>query len=394
VTATETPAHQLIEAVRALLPLVRDTADQAERERRMPDTLGLALAEAGVFRMLAPRCVGGLELDPIAAMDLIELLSRADGSAGWVAGINLSSSIVAGFLPPEAGRAIFGDDPHGAMAGTLAIPAGRAVPIDGGYRVSGRWPFASGCHNATWLACSAIVHDGDAPWLDADRLPVMRVVVFPRSETIIHDTWYPGGLRGTGSHDVEIRDLVVPQARTFWWDRPAHPGPLYRARWYLMMHAAHALGLARAAIDALVDLAGRKVPTRSTSLLRDRPLAQMQLAQAEALVQSAHLLAWQTTARLWEQACAGQPLSIRDMATIRLANTQAVTASAQAVDLMYSAAGGTAVYTTSPLERIFRDIHAATQHAMVAPQTYELLGRVLLHPEPESLPRQPGPPLF
>ena len=126
------------------------------------------------------------------------------------------------------------------MAGTLAIPAGRAVPIDGGYRVSGRWPFASGCHNATWLACSAVVHDGERPRLDADGLPVMRVVVFPRSETIIHDTWYAGGLRGTGSHDVEIRDLVVPEACTFWWDRPAHPGPLYKARWYLMMHASHA----------------------------------------------------------------------------------------------------------------------------------------------------------
>ena len=161
-----------------------------------------------------------------------------------------------------------------------------------------------------------------------------------------------------------------------------------------MMHAAHALGLARAAIDALVDLAGRKVPTRSTGLLRDRPLAQAQVAQAEALVQSARLLAWQTTARFWEQVCADQPLSIRDMAMIRLANTQAVMASAQAVDLMYSAAGGTAVYASSPLERIFRDIHTATQHAIVAPQSYELLGRVLLHSDPESLPRQPGPPLF
>jgi alkylation response protein AidB-like acyl-CoA dehydrogenase len=394
VRATASPAAELLEAVRALLPLVRETADQAERERRMPDTLRLALAEAGVFRMLAPRAVGGLELDPIAAMDVVELLARADGSAGWVAGINLSSSIVAGFLPSEAGWAIFGDDPHGAMAGTLAIPAGRAIPIDGGYRVSGRWPFASGCNNATWLACSAIVYDGERPRPDADGLPVMRVVIFPRFETTIHDTWYAGGLRGTGSHDVEIRDLVVPEAWTFWWDRPAHPGPLYRARWYLMMHAAHALGLARAAIDALVDLAGRKVPTRSTSLLRDRPLVQAQVAQAEALVRSARLLAWQTTARLWEQVCAGRPLSIRDMAVIRLANTQAVTASAQAVDLMYSSAGGTAVYAGSPLERIFRDIHTATQHAIVAPPSYELLGRVLLHPEPEALPRQPGPPLF
>jgi indole-3-acetate monooxygenase len=227
------------------------------------------------------------------------------------------------------------------------------------------------------------------------HLPEQRIVVVPAAAATIHDTWHVGGLRGTGSHDVELRDVFVPDSWAFWWtDTPSHRGPLYHHRWWLLAHGAQRLGVARAAIDSIYELAQVKTPTRSTIILRDRPITQMQYAQAQALYQSARAFLWETTARLWAQASAGQPLSQKDMALARLANTNASVVAAQVADLMYSAAGGTAIQTSHPIERLFRDAHAAAQHATASVPTYEQWGRVLIHDDPDSIPRAPGPPLL
>ena len=394
VTADVT-AEQLVGATRALLPLVRQCGPRAERERRLPQAVARALAEAGICRMLAPRAVGGLEIDPVTQLDVLYELSRADGATGWVAQVYSSVSHLAGFLPPGVGREIYGRNPNAIISGTLAAPYGRAVAVEGGYRVTGRWPYASGCQGADWLAATAAVHDGKGPRLDPTGAPAQRIVIFPASAATIHDTWHAGGLRGTGSHDVEVAEVLVPAGWTFWWtDRPYFEAPLYVARWWLLGHGAQRLGMARAAIDALAELAQVKVPTRSQVLLRDRPLAQMEFAQAEALFESARLFLWDTAERLWEQTRGGKRLTPRQQATARLANTYAAQVAVQVVDLMYSAAGGSAVYEGSPLEQLFRDIHVAAQHAAVALPTYEQVGQILLHPQPELLPRPPGPPLF
>jgi alkylation response protein AidB-like acyl-CoA dehydrogenase len=266
------------------------------------------------------------------------------------------------------------------------MPRGKAIVVDGGYRLTGRWPFCSGSQHASWLGCNSIVYDGSEPRRYPDGAPVQRMMVFPASSATYLDTWYSGGLKGTGSLDVEVTDLFVPAAYSYWWAEPQHPGPLYTGRWFLLSHAGHALGLARAAIDALMELAQTKVPARSQALLRDRPLAQRQVAEADVLVGSARSYCWETVQQVWDRVSAGEPLSRLYQARVRLANTYAVTASARAVDLMYSAAGGSAVYATHPLDRIFRDIHTATQHSLVAEHTYETIGQVLLHPDPESLP--------
>jgi alkylation response protein AidB-like acyl-CoA dehydrogenase len=243
--------------------------------------------------------------------------------------------------------------------------------VAGGYRVSGRWPFVSGCEHATWLGGAAVLDDG-----------AVRIVVFPRSECEIVDTWSVTGLRATGSHDVAVSDVFVPDERSFWWaDGPVDPSPLYRVRFMLITHAAHALGVARAAIDALCVLAETKTPTRSKLLLRDQALVQAQVAQAEALVQAARDFMYRATAEAWADVQAERVVGGRQRALLRLAMTNAVQASAQAVDLMWAAAGGSPIYTSSPLERCFRDIHVATQHAAVSSLSWEGIGKGLFDPQ-------------
>jgi alkylation response protein AidB-like acyl-CoA dehydrogenase len=394
-TDAQSPAESLLAATRAILQTVREGGDQGERERNLPPHVARAMADAGICRMLAPRDVGGLEIDPITQLDVIEALAYAEPSAGWVAQVYSSNSHVAGFLPPETGYELFGRNPSAIMSGTLAVPAGRAVVTDGGFRVTGRWPYGSGCQNADWLGFTVGVYNGGESRLDRDGLPEQRIIVTPASNATIHDTWHVSGLRGTGSHDVELRDVFVPDSWAFWWtDTPSHAVPLYKHRWWLLAHGAQRLGVARAAIDALYELAQVKAPTRSTIIIRDRPITQMQYAQALAMYQSARAYLWDTTSRLWAQASAGQPLAPKDMAMARLANTNASVVAAQVADLMFSAAGGTAIQTSHPIERLFRDAHAAAQHATASVPTYEQWGRVLIHNDPDSIPRVPGPPLL
>jgi alkylation response protein AidB-like acyl-CoA dehydrogenase len=208
-------------------------------------------------------------------------------------------------------------------------------------------------------------------------------MVFAHRDAQIIDTWSATGLRATGSHDVAVSDIFVSDEHTAsWLDGPKHPGPLYQLRFLLIAHAAHALGIARSAIDTLVDLAEHKIPARTTTALRDRPLVQANIAQAEGLVDAARAFMWQTTAEVWDVLCAGRPVTMRQRAMLRLANTIAVQNAAQAVDLMWAAAGSSPVYTTSPLERCFRDIHVATQHAAVGVFSLETIGVALIDPSP------------
>jgi alkylation response protein AidB-like acyl-CoA dehydrogenase len=316
-------------------------------------------------------------------LEVVEAVSRMDGSAGWVTMIGSGAGSVTGYLDADVTRAIFAD-PLACMGGNLGAPGGRAVAVPGGYRVSGRWPFVSGCEHATWMSCNSVLYDGDdsgTPCRNTDGTPRTRIMVFPHHEARIIDTWSATGLRATGSHDVSVSDIFVPEERSLWWtDGPQQPGPLYALRFLLIAHAAHALGIARAAIDALMDLAERKVPTRTTSLLRDRALVQANLAQAEGLVQGARAFMWQITAEVWDLLLARRPVTARQRALLRLAMTVAVQNSAQAVDLMWAAAGSSPVYTSSPLERCFRDIHVATQHAAVGVFSLETVGSALINP--------------
>jgi len=207
--------HPLVEAALALESTIRASADQIEREGRLPDSLVRAVSGTGIFRMLVPKALGGSEVDPVTYSDVLEILSRADGSTGWCGMIGTGSSWGTAFLPPETAAEIL-RDPYAVMAGSFALPSGgRAHAVDGGYRVTGRWPFGSGCQHATWMVGHSVVYDGDAPRLGPNETPVTRVMVFPQKDATIIRTWDVIGMSGTGSHDYAVSDLFVPERFTF-----------------------------------------------------------------------------------------------------------------------------------------------------------------------------------
>jgi alkylation response protein AidB-like acyl-CoA dehydrogenase len=368
-------------AARALSAGIRDRAEHIERERRLPAELIHALAAAGLFRLCVPRTLGGGEVDVATMVHVIEEIATADGSVGWCVMIAATSGLVSGYLPEAVAREICGS-PH-AIAGGVFAPHGKATALAGGYRVSGRWPFASGCEHCTWLMGGCIVLDDGQPQLLPSGQPDSRMMLFPAADVQIIDTWTVSGLRGTGSHDIAVADLMVPRERSVsvLSDRPRETGPLYAFPPFGLLAlgiAGVALGIARRAIDELGQLARAKTPTGSRRRLGDRAIIQLHVAEAEATLRAARAFLFEIVEQAWQAACGEGALSITDRALLRLAATHAAISAAKAVDLMYTAGGGTAVYATSPLQRQFRDIHVVTQHMMVAEPTYELAGRIFL----------------
>jgi len=381
-------ASALIEAARALAPQVRAGADDAERERRLPLPLVTTLARAGMFRMCVPREFGGGEVDVATMVRVIEEIAVADGSAGWCVMIGATSGLLSAYLDAAVAREIYGSAPDGVTGGVFA-PMGKAEAVDGGYRVNGRWAFASGSQHCGWLMGGCVVLDNGAPQLLPTGQPDTRLMLFPAAQAQIIDTWTVSGLRGTGSHDMAVANLFVPGERSasLITDRPRQTGPLYVFPVFGLLAlgiAAVALGIARRAVDELNQLAAVKTPGGSRRRLAERPVIQMQLAHAEATLRAARAFLFDTVALTWEAAATQGAISVQQRALARLAATHATTSTAAVVDLMYNAGGGTSVYASNPLQRCFRDVHVATQHMMVAQATYELTGRILLGMETDT----------
>jgi alkylation response protein AidB-like acyl-CoA dehydrogenase len=378
---TATTATDLVEVAKSFAPQIEACREESERNRSMPAPLARAMAEAGLFRVWVPKALGGFEADIETNLRVIEEVSKADGAAGWNVMIAGTGGMFAAYLSPAAGKEIYGD-PNVITAGALA-PKGRAVPENGGFRVSGRWPLASGCLHASWMGGGSFIFDGDAPRVGENGIPDLNIFMMPKSDTTIIDTWHSAGLRGTGSHDFEVADVFVLAERTFSLlnGKPYYDGALYRATIisvFSLPVAAVSLGIARAAIDAFIELAGGKMPMFSMTTLRNRATVQAQVAQAEALVRSARAFVFETAAGAWEQMVAGGPLSEEQESLIHLACVQAARACAEAVDIVYTLGGATSVYTTSKLERCFRDVHVVTQHIAVSPSWYERTGQYFL----------------
>src|SRR5439155_19234269 len=377
----------LLDAVRAIAPRIRAAADRIEHDRRVPLELVRALTEAGVFQMCVPRTCGGSEVEPAIMIAVLEAIAEADGPAGWSAMIGTTSGVAAAYLPADAAREIYGR--ADVVTGGVFASQGRAVVVDGGYRVTGRWPFASGCEHCAWLMGGSVVVQNGAARLLPNGMPDSRLMLFPATDARILDTWTVAGLRGTGSHDIAVDDLFVPAARSLSLitDRPRERGPLYAFPVFGLLAlgiAAVALGIARRAIDELARVAAGKTPTGSRRVLAERSVVQAQVAEAEAGLGSARAFVFETVESAWQAAKAEGVLDVRRRALLRLSATHATLAAARTVDLMYHAGGGTAVYASSPLQRQFRDIHVVTQHMMVAPATLELVGRILLGLEADT----------
>ena len=375
------PAAQvLLDAACGLRDGIRAYTSEMDDGRRLPPAVVDMLTGAGIFRAGVPETLGGPEVDLATQLEVFEELARTDGSVGWCAMIGAQTSTTSALLAADGAKTIFSRPD--VRSGGIFAPSGRAVVDGDSFRLSGRWAFGSGVSHSDWFALGAVVVDGDQPRMDGDR-PDLRFVFVPTDELEIEDTWDVSGLRGTGSNHVAAHGVVVPQSRTFPLMTPKrqHPGPLYRFPLFSALAlgvSAVALGVARDALDELDELASAKTPTGMARTLGQRSHIQMERAIAEAELRSARALVNETVADAWAQAEAGDDPTIEQRASLRLAATHAVRTSARVVDRAYEAGGGTSIFSSSRLQRDFRDVHAITQHLIVGQPTFELVGRVLL----------------
>lgn len=373
-------SKDLLEAARKLAPEIAAANRQMDEERRLTPAVFEGLSKSGLFGMLLPSSIGGAEAPMALFAEVIEEVSRVDGSAGFCLGHAAGASTVAAVLDEEVGREVF-SDPESNMANGPGF-GGKAVPVDGGFRITGKWAFASGCHHATWLGGGCTVIDGKG---SGDQY----FMVFPASDAELVDIWKVVGLRGTGSDVISVNDLFVPRERAVPEPRrrAGEDRPLYLFAYpatYSIAFAAVGLGIARGALDAFVELAGSKVARGHTASLRENGVVQSQMAQAEAHLQSARAFLYQAIGDAWEAASRLGEIPMRERITVRLATTYAIQRAAQVVDVPYHLAGGTSVFTGDPLEQRFRDIHALTQQAQGRIDHYETVGQFLLGLEPED----------
>lgn len=358
--------------------LARSLARTTEEQRSLAGDVVTALVDGGLFRTGVPRTLGGPEVPPSVILRSAETIARGDASAGWCVAIGATSSLLSAYLPAKGAEEVFGD-PRSVAAGVWA-PRGKARPVEGGVRVSGRWAFCSGVPHADWLFAGCVLQTEEEAEATA---PVLRVVALPTSQLRILDTWHTGGLRGTGSHDTVADDVFVPEHRVMSLvdgapqdATPLHRFPLFG--FFALSVAAAALGNARGAVDDLVALAAVRKPSGSSRSLAERATVQAAVAQAEASLRAARLLYYQSVDEAWRAAHESEPVPDELRVGLRLAATHTARTAADVAATMYELGGGAAIYEDSPLQRRFRDAHTVTAHLQVNASTYELLGRYLL----------------
>ena len=381
-------SQDFVAAAAALAPQIRLARDELESGRRLPSALAQALNQAGLLQLNLPRSMGGPEVDPITAFLAIEELSKADGSVGWCAFLSSVGATYAAHLRPELGREMFGQPPDFRMAGSFR-PDGEARPVDGGYCVNGRWAYASGIDHANWLNINCKVMDGEVPCLTPAGTPETRMALVPAEAATVHDTWFSVGMCGTGSNDFAMKEVFVPEERTFvLFGPPKEDGPLYNPRFFIVAVwtpvAANALGMARGAMDSFVELSSRAGTTNSAKLLRDRAQVQTTVGEAEAITSGARAYVLEAVGTAWRAFCEGAPDPRHEIAQARLAITHAMWEAVRAVDLLFHAAGTNAIHQRHPLERFFRDIHVAAQHGAGLRSNFESAGQVLLGLQPQD----------
>jgi alkylation response protein AidB-like acyl-CoA dehydrogenase len=371
----------IVANARALQPEIRAAADEIESSRRLPQQLVDRMSEAGVFRIAMPRAWGGPELNPLAQIEVIEAISRADASAGWCTSILSDSGFYAAYLGEDTARKTFaGLDCK--TAGMLA-PIGRAEIVDGGYRVSGDWAFGSGSLHADVICGGCLLTRGGELVLEND-LPAWRVTIFEREDVEVRDTWHVTGLAGTGSNHYSVRDAFVPEEKTFdVFAGSARPEPLYQYHGLFFANIPGVpLGLGRAAIDALTEIAKSKRSMPSMKLLREEYRVKAARAEAEACLGSARSYVWDVMGELWETLLAGDRPSLDQRAKLALMIIHTHRSAQRAVDLACEAVGADALYRDHPLERIRRDAIGVGSHLVHQRKSFATVGTVLLGDEP------------
>jgi alkylation response protein AidB-like acyl-CoA dehydrogenase len=378
-TTARTTTDELIERARGLVPRLRADAGRIEQERRLPSALVDELRDAGFFHMQLPVEYGGLQLDPVGVARVVEELARGDASAAWCVMLASQSACFAGLFDAATAQEFWAGG--GIMAG-VARPIGRAEPSRDGYVVSGRWPFASGSSHADWFGGECLVYVDGEPRKSENGEPESVMMVFPRSDVTVIENWDTLGLRGTASNDFSVEGAFVPARRTARYsDAPQHEWRLYRnLTLFAAGHGSHAIGVARGAIEAALELVQAKRGWGNVPL-RESARVQAGIAEATVLVDAAARHLYGTCGELWDRTAAGEDdATLR--ARVRLSLSHAASSALRAVDMLHALLATSAIFKTNPLERSFRDMHTAAAHVMIGPLTYEAAGRVLLGLEP------------
>lgn len=377
--------QSLIEAAQKLAPMIRDHADEAERQREMPRVVYEAIADAGLFLMSAPREVGGHETDLPTHVRVIEILAEADVSTAWAVNQGANYAWYASRMDPQGAHAIWRDTARAVVANS-PVPTGKAVVVPGGFRVTAKQGFSTGSTYAPWLACHATVHEnGDVRKING--LPETRYCLAPRADIRFHDTWQTRGMRGTGTHTIEAEDVFVPEERTVlsthnlahqprYCNGPRYSVPLTLN--YAMGDTMAALALARRCMTAFCELAGAKAPRHMPGMLRDQAISQFAVGEAEGILRSARAFMIEAVEDLWDDTVKQGATSTEKRVHARLASIHGIRAAAQVVDKLYPLCGGDSIFEGGLIQRCFQDIHVISQHVQGRLLNIELVGKYKL----------------
>ena len=378
--ATIEEREALLAAARSIVPPIRESADEIEAARQLPEHIVDLLKGIGAFRLIQPRWLGGHDADPVTQILFIAELAKADASTAWCVMIGCDGGLLTRELDPEVAREMYSDiDAATCGAG---FPPGTARRVDGGYLATGRWPYMSGITHADWVQMNCRLSGDEAP---ADGPPVVRLVAH-RSQVSILDTWRTSGMCGTGSHDVEVSELFVPDERSV----PVRPStrsvpgdPLRHPAWLLPKHLGVALGLVQAAHDEVMELARDRVAVRGA--LRDDPVTQAAIGETAAQIAACRAYALSASDAAWQEVCETGEMSDANRVNLRLAITHVHQECQEVVERLYAVAGSTALYLErSTLDRRLRDIHAMNQHVVLGASNYAAAARVLLGDQPRA----------
>jgi len=377
----------LLEEAKQMEQMLRDAETTIENERRVPAEITDRLYENGIYRALMPRELGGLEVHPLEWLDAVEEISRVNGSVGWLCMLHSGQT----FLKPDVMKKLLEQD-RWITASNVGRAAGKAVRVPGGYRISGRWSFTSGSPEANWLSGRSVLYDeNDEPVMnERDGLPWFITGMWPASDATLIDTWDGHGLRGSGSGDFEVKDIFVPKEmvnEAGIWKRP-YDRALYRHWFNVMAHGAHALGLAKGAIEeyiGLVQMSARRGSYRQAKLGKEQ-IHQHTLGKADTMVRAARAYLWQVTAEAYDDAVQHWPVEFDIRVRLQAALINSVHVARAAIDMLYQQAGAPAVFRGNRLERIYRDISTAANHALMADTFFDRVGQYLMSKDSETGP--------
>jgi alkylation response protein AidB-like acyl-CoA dehydrogenase len=371
----------LADRARALAPLIVRDADEIERTRRLTPAVTSALIENGLYRALLPKSFGGIEATLQSFMQMQEEVAKADASTAWCLGQCSVCAMTAAYLDPDAANEIFNVAPGILAWGAIAHEV-KVVP--GGYMANARWDFASGSRQASWLGAHVRVIEADGtPRRKADGSPEIRTILFPVSNATLYDVWDVIGLKGTGTDSYSVENLFIPEEFAALRDDPAalrENGPLYKLSTnmvFSMGFAATALGVARATLDAAIELARGKTP-QGLKAMRDNNAVQGLIGRTEASLRAARAYLYTTADEVWRDLSRGGPITEEHRVALRIAATWTIHQSASVVDTAYHMAGATAVFAANRFERRFRDMHTIAQQIQARDTHYEDAGKAIL----------------